>query len=167
MKFAEPKLLGPRIFSDERGLFCEVSKQSILQGIPTSEYFPQLNHSFSKRNVLRGLHYQPRQEKVVYVISGKIWDVVVDIRIEAPSYGRHFSFLLNHQSGSLWIPSGFAHGFVALEDTHIIYQISQEYDPKEEQGITWNDPELQIPWPVSDPILSSRDQKLPRFKDLK
>lgn len=166
MNLPDPILLNPKIFKDARGFFCEVSKNSLLEEIPSRGNFKQLNHSFSRKNVLRGLHFQTSQEKILRVITGKIWDVVVDIRPDSPKKGEYFSYTLDSESGSLWIPSGFAHGFVALEDTNIIYLISHEYDSQAELGISWCDADLNLPWPIKDPLLSERDKKLPSFKSL-
>jgi dTDP-4-dehydrorhamnose 3,5-epimerase len=131
--------------------------------------FVQDNHSKSKKGVLRGLHYQlnPKaQGKLVRCIKGKIWDVAVDIRKGSPWYGKWVGVELSEENKyMLWIPPGFAHGFVALEDSEIIYKCTEEYDPALDRGIIWNDPEVNITWTAVAPILSPKDSKLPMLKD--
>ncbi|WP_028841742.1 dTDP-4-dehydrorhamnose 3,5-epimerase [Thermodesulfobacterium hveragerdense] len=162
-------LVEPKVFIDERGFFMEVYKATEFEINGIKYSFIQDNHSYSKKGVLRGLHYQLKpkaQGKLVRCIKGKVWDVAVDIRKGSPWYGRWVGELLSEENRlMLWIPPGFAHGFVALEDSEIIYKCTEEYDPALERGILWNDQALAIDWPFSNPILSEKDAKLPLFKD--
>ena len=162
-------LVKPKIFQDERGFFTETYKATDFKTIGISYNFVQDNHSKSKKGVLRGLHYQlnPKaQGKLVRCIKGKIWDVAVDIRKGSPWYGKWVAFELSEENKHiLWIPPGFAHGFVALEDSEIIYKCTEEYDPTLDKGIIWNDPDINISWPFKDPILSLKDSNLPMLKD--
>ncbi len=153
----------PKQFSDERGMFCELFKSSdfMQYGLPS---FKQVNFSFSKKNVLRGLHYQVSpsdQGKLVSVVKGVIYDVAVDIRKESAHYGQWLSVeLSSEKKNMLYIPEGFAHGFCVLsEEAEVIYYCSKEYDPSCEKGIIWNDPNLKISWPISDPLVSDKDAK--------
>ncbi|MDA8085277.1 MAG: dTDP-4-dehydrorhamnose 3,5-epimerase [Nitrospiraceae bacterium] len=163
----EVVLIEPRVFGDERGFFLETYKRSdfIRQGI--SYDFIQGNHSRSKKGVLRGLHFQiePRaQGKLVKVSHGAIFDVSVDIRKGSPWFGRWVSAILSGGNRHmLWMPPGFAHGFVALEDdTDVLYTATDEYSPEHESGIVWNDPEIGIKWPaeIENPIVSDKDARL-------
>jgi len=162
-------LVKPKVLEDERGFFMEIYKASDFVKAGINNVFYQVNHSKSKKGVLRGLHYQlePRaQGKLIRCIKGKIWDVAVDIRKGSPWFGKWVAVELSEENKyMLWIPPGFAHGFVALEDCEIIYKCTEEYSPKLDRGIIWNDPDLNIPWPVKDPILSFKDAKLPRLRD--
>jgi dTDP-4-dehydrorhamnose 3,5-epimerase len=158
----------PQVFKDDRGFFCETYKRSdfILNGI--SAEFVQDNHSYSVRNVLRGLHFQlppNAQGKLIRVVRGKIWDVAVDIRHNSASFGKWVGVELSDESAAmLWMPPGFAHGFVALsEEVHMLYKCTSEYDGASEGGIRWDDPEIGIRWPVRDPIVSAKDRDLPAW----
>lgn len=159
----EVLLLEPQVFSDNRGHFyeCHHIKKFLEIGILTS--FVQDNISFSKKNVLRGLHYQLQkpQDKLVYVTRGIAWDVVVDIRKDSPNFGKWVSTILSHKNRlQLFVPKGFAHGFCALSNSvDFIYKCSDYYDPTSEYGIVWNDPTLNIKWPIDNPILSDKDTK--------
>lgn len=162
-------LIKPLVFPDERGFFMETFKKSDFVRNGINYDFVQDNHSKSKKGVLRGLHYQlnPKaQGKLVRCIKGKIWDVAVDIRKGSPWYSKWVAVELSEENKHmLWIPPGFAHGFVALEDAEMIYKCTAEYAPELDRGIIWNDPELAISWPVKEPILSPKDAKLPFLKD--
>jgi len=162
-------LIEPKIFYDDRGFFMEVYKATEFEINGIRYSFVQDNHSYSKKGVLRGLHYQlnPRaQGKLIRCIKGKILDVAVDIRKGSPWYGRWVSVELSEENKlMLWIPQGFAHGFVALEDSEIIYKCTEEYDPSLDRGIIWNDPTLSINWTVSNPVVSAKDASLPLLKD--
>jgi dTDP-4-dehydrorhamnose 3,5-epimerase len=158
------------VFTDERGFFTELYRGSRfkLHGIVAD--FVQDNHSRSRRRVLRGLHYQkqPRaQAKLVAVLRGQIYDVAVDIRRGSPTYGHWVGAVLSEENRRvLYIPEGFAHGFCVLSDeADVVYKVSREYDPDLDRGIVWNDPNMGIEWPVSDPILSEKDAALPRLAD--
>jgi dTDP-4-dehydrorhamnose 3,5-epimerase len=164
------KLLQPRRFGDSRGWFAEVFNQSTFAaaGLPTG--FVQDNQSFSTKGVLRGLHYQlgQPQGKLVRVLSGHIWDVAVDLRRSSPDFGKWAGFHLKAQSVEddlqlLWIPEGFAHGFLVLSDTaEVLYKTTNLYHPAGERSILWNDPTLNIAWPLealngSAPSVSAKD----------
>lgn len=159
----EVVLVTPRIWQDTRGFFLESFnvKRFAAVGLPTQ--FLQDNHSRSKANVLRGLHYQVDrpQGKLVSVIRGKIFDVAVDIRRGSPTFGKWVGVVLDDaKRQSLWIPPGFAHGFCALsENVDLLYKCTNYYDPASERGILWNDPLLGIRWPVNSPMLSEKDSK--------
>ncbi len=163
-------LIEPKVFEDDRGFFMETYKYSEFKknGIPYE--FVQDNHSKSQRGVLRGLHYQLKpmeQGKLVRCIKGRIWDVAVDIRKGSPWYGKWVAVELSEENKlMLWIPPGFAHGFLALADnTEIIYKVTKEYSPEFDRGIIWDDPDLAIDWPIKNPILSEKDKNLPLLKD--
>jgi dTDP-4-dehydrorhamnose 3,5-epimerase len=163
-------LIDPIGFEDERGSFREVYKFSEFKKIGINQTFVQENHSKSKKGVLRGLHYQINPEaqgKLVCVIRGKIFDVAVDLRKGSPYYGKWAGAVLSEENRQLvWIPPGFAHGFVSLEDnTEVLYKATKEYTPKLDRGVLWNDPEIGVDWPVRQPMLSLKDSKLPPLKD--
>ncbi|MDD5747105.1 MAG: dTDP-4-dehydrorhamnose 3,5-epimerase, partial [Candidatus Omnitrophica bacterium] len=150
-----------RIFSDTRGCFAELYKRSDFQRLGIIKPFVQVNYSQSAKGVLRGLHYQtaPKaQAKLVSAVSGAIWDVAVDIRKDSPHYGKWVGETLSADNGvMLYIPEGFAHGFIVLsEQAHVMYQCSEEYATAHEQGIIWNDPALNISWPIPNPVLSEK-----------
>ena len=160
----EIKIFEPQIFHDERGYFLESFNQRDFESALGREVrFVQDNHSFSKKNVLRGLHYQkpPREQaKLIRVISGKVFDVAVDIRPESPTYKQSVGLILSAENyHQLWIPEGFAHGFYVLSDTaECLYKVTDFYSPQHEQTITWNDPSLNIEWPAFEkPVLSAKD----------
>jgi dTDP-4-dehydrorhamnose 3,5-epimerase len=159
-------LIRPRVFPDARGFFLETYKYSdfAANGIP--ERFVQDNHSRSTRGVLRGLHFQnpPRaQGKLVRVVSGEIFDVAVDIRPGSATFGQWVGEALSDENHHmLYIPPGFAHGFVVLSDVaDVTYKVTAEYAPELDSGIIWNDPAIAIQWPVQVPILSAKDAALP------
>lgn len=163
-------LIEPIVYDDSRGFFMEVYRESHFKDAGINYRFVQDNHSKSRKNVLRGLHYQLNpmaQGKLVRCIKGKIWDVAVDIRKGSPWFGKWVGVELSEENRLiLWVPPGFAHGFVALEDsTEVIYKVTSEYAPELDRGIIWNDPDLNIKWPISDPILSDKDSKLPSLKE--
>ena len=155
-------------FPDERGFFAELYKRTdfLANDIPFD--FVQVNLSYSRRGVVRGLHYQLKpmeQGKLVYVISGKVYDVAVDIRKGSPWFGRHIGVFLE-PGNALWIPPGFAHGFQAVEDTYLLYLVTKEYSPQHERCLKWDDPEIGVEWPVREgAILSERDRKCPPLKE--
>jgi len=151
-----------QVFQDERGLFFESYRRSRYADVGIDIEFSQDNISFSKKNTLRGLHYQesPGQAKLVSVVQGSIWDVAVDIRPESSTYGRWAALELNDENfKQLFIPVGFAHGYCVLSDfARVQYKVSSVFDPLMERTIVWNDPGLEIEWPVKNPILSDRDR---------
>lgn len=157
-------LIEPTVFGDERGYFLEsFNHAKFQQAVGRPVDFVQDNQSSSVQNVLRGLHYQIKkpQGKLVRVLSGKVFDVAVDIRKSSPTFGRYAGVELsesNHRQ--LWIPPGFAHGFVVMSNTAVVlYKVTDYYDPQSERCIVWNDPQLSINWPIaSPPVLSIKDQ---------
>ena len=160
----EVLILEPKVFSDARGAFFEnYNKRGFTQATGLEVDFVQDNHSRSVKNVLRGLHYQIRQPqgKLVRVTRGEIWDVAVDIRRSAPSFGKWAAFTLSAESKRmLWIPTGFAHGFVVTsESAEVQYKATDFYAPEYERAILWNDPDLAITWPIAgDPIIANKDR---------
>ena len=163
-------LIEPTIYSDERGFFLESFEKKRYQDVGITEEFIQDNHSRSVKNVLRGMHFTRNkpQSQIVTVIRGKIFDVVVDIRKNSPTFGKWFGAELS-DSGvrQLYMPHGFAHGFCVLSDyADLHYKVSQKYDPKEEGGLRWNDPEVMIDWPIKNPIISERDANNPYLKEI-
>lgn len=164
------KLIELKIYQDARGFFLERFNEAHFRELGLPKNFVQDNHSRSLPGVIRGLHYQydPHQGKLVGVICGKILDITVDLRTPSPTFGRFETVELNDQDGRLlWVPPGFAHGFCVLGDqaADVIYKVDTFYSPAKESGIHWADPELKFPWPVSNPIVSPRDNQLPRFSD--
>jgi dTDP-4-dehydrorhamnose 3,5-epimerase len=160
----------PSIFPDSRGWFFEFYKEDVLKkhGIPT--VFPQENMSFSKKGVIRGLHFQTApfpQGKLVSVIQGRVLDVAVDLRMNSATFGKvYYCELDSDRHNMLMVPEGFAHGFAALEDSIFHYKCTNVYSKPNESGIVWNDPDLNIQWPVENPVVSEKDVILPTFKDL-
>jgi dTDP-4-dehydrorhamnose 3,5-epimerase len=157
--------LQPRVLRDDRGFFIETYQRSKFDQLGITDSFVQDNHSYSRKNTLRGLHYQLRrpQAKLCYVTEGQALDVVVDIRVGSPHFGKWTSMLLSAEEGNqIYIPAGFAHGFLALTDhVHFMYKCSDFYDPADEYGILWNDPDLQIHWNARNPLVSKKDTDLP------
>lgn len=161
-------VLTPRVFRDGRGFFAEsYNRRAFAEAAGADIDFVQDNHSRSSRGVLRGLHYQlpPRaQGKLVRVVSGEIFDVAVDVRRGSPTFGRWFGIVLSAETGNqLWIPPGFAHGFLTLSETaDVLYKASDYWDPASERSIAWNDPDIAIDWTLEgEPILSDKDAAAP------
>jgi dTDP-4-dehydrorhamnose 3,5-epimerase len=161
----------PSIFHDDRGWFFESYKEEILKkhGLPT--HFPQENMSFSKKGVIRGMHFQRapyQQGKLVSVTKGRVLDIAIDLRRDSPTFrGIYYCELDSKKHNMLMIPEGFAHGFAALEDdTYFQYKCTNVYSKAHEAGIVWNDPDLKIEWPVSSPLVSEKDRQLPKFSEL-
>ena len=170
LSIPEVVLIKPRVFSDGRGFFLETYKHSDFANFGIGSHLVQENESRSVRGVLRGLHYQkhPRaQGKLVRCLDGRIFDVAADIRRGSPYFGKWAGVELSGQTKAmLYIPTGFAHGFVVLSDVaEVSYKCTEEYAPAEEAGIIWNDHRLSISWPVDRPILSEKDQLLPPLED--
>jgi dTDP-4-dehydrorhamnose 3,5-epimerase len=155
------------VFRDARGFFLETYHQMQFSELGISERFVQDNHSSSVKGTLRGLHYQLRhpQAKVCRVVEGEALDIAVDIRAGSPNFGKSVSVVLSSKShNQIYIPAGFAHGFLALTDkVQFLYKCSELYDPKDERGILWNDPDLAIDWGVENPLVSEKDAKCPRL----
>lgn len=161
-------LLQPRIFSDTRGVFIESFSLQHYYDIGITETFLQENVSFSAKGVLRGLHFQKNfpQGKLISVLVGKIYDVVVDLRTESPFFGKHVGIWLDAASyQQLYIPKGCAHGFYVVSESALMhYKCTDYYHPEDESGLMWNDPSLFIDWPlIKEPILSEKDQKYAAF----
>lgn len=159
------------VWRDSRGFFVERYQEGkFMVELGMDMRFVQDNHSRSVPGVVRGLHYQrnPDQGKLVGALRGRIFDVVVDLRPKSPTYGKWHGEELSDQNGKLlWVPPGFAHGFCVLgnEDADVMYKVDAPYSPKTEGGIRWNDPELQIQWPVKEALVSPKDQVLPTFAE--
>ncbi len=173
-------LIKPRVFRDERGFFVETFQERRYAEAGISLPFVQDNRSRSRRGTLRGLHFQRKhpQGKLVHASTGRVFDVVVDIRPKSPSFGSWFGAVLDEEKQhQLWVPPGLAHGFCVLSETaDFNYKCTDYYVPGDEGGIFWNDPELAIEWPFSDPllanpmitepVLSEKDAQWPLFKDI-
>ena len=153
-------VIEPKVHEDLRGFFLESFHAARYKELGVDLSFPQDNHSYSKRGVLRGMHFQKGQAKLIYCPKGEIFDVAVDIRRGSKTFGKWQGFYLsgeNHKQ--LYIPDGFAHGFCVISDeAHVMYKVSTHFDAKSEGGFLWNDPTAQIEWPIKDPILSERDR---------
>lgn len=157
-------VLEPRVFRDDRGFFLESYNEKVFDELGISGRFVQDNHSYSSRNVLRGLHYQIHQPqgKLVRVAEGEILDVAVDLRRSSPTFGKWEAVRLSGENlRMLWIPAGFAHGFrVCSEKAQVLYKASDYYAPQYERTLAWNDPALAIDWELEgDPIVSAKDQR--------
>jgi len=165
-------VIEPTVFGDERGYFMETFRRSefAAAGLPVD--FAQDNQSKSKKGVLRGLHFQKRhpQGKLVRVISGEVYDAAVDLRKNSATFGKYFGIILSAENKlQIYVPEGFAHGFLVLSDSaEFTYKCTQPYDPADEGGLLWNDPELGIDWPVKgfDAVLSEKDKMLPPLRSL-
>ncbi len=177
MKVIPTKLEGcviiePRIFGDDRGFFLETFEAKRYADLAQITLpFVQDNHSRSARGVLRGLHFQKNkpQGKLVRVVRGEVYDVAVDIRKDSPTYSQWEGLILSEDNKTqLWIPPGFAHGFVVLSDSaDFEYKCTDYYDPSDEGSILWNDSDLNIAWPIKKPVLSNKDLSAGRLADLK
>jgi len=153
-------LIEPTVHGDERGFLVETFRGDELAELGVDVDFVQDNHSRSRGPVLQGIHMQRGQAKLVRCPRGRIWDVAVDLRPESPTYKRWEGHELDGESHrQLFVPAGFGHGFCLLSDeADVLYRLSQYYDPELELGVAWDDPELAIEWPISDPVLSDRDR---------
>lgn len=167
-------LLEPRVFGDDRGFFLESYNQRTFADLGITDPFVQDNHSYSSKNVVRGLHYQIQQPqgKLVRVVTGEILDVTLDLRRSSPTFGKWESFRLSGENKRmLWVPPGFAHGFRVVSDTtHVLYKTTDFYAPEHERSVLWNDPALNVEWefvdePNSSAIVSPKDQRGVPFKD--
>jgi dTDP-4-dehydrorhamnose 3,5-epimerase len=155
-------VIQPTVFNDARGYFYEPYNKKVFAGIGVGEEFVQDNQSFSQKGVIRGLHFQNpphAQAKLLRVIQGSIWDVAVDIRKSSSTYGKYFGVELSAANKTIfYVPKGFAHGFLTLEDdTMLLYKCSDFYNKASEESIIWNDPDIAIPWNISAPVLSDKD----------
>ena len=163
-------LLKPKVFKDKRGYFFESYRDSVFKENNFNIEFVQDNETFSKNaGIIRGLHYQlgKPQGKLIHVVSGAIIDVIVDIRLGSPDFGKSIKIRLDSDLHNMvYIPEGFAHGYLVLEERTIIqYKCTNYYDPTSEFGIRWDDIDLNISWDVTDPIISDRDKNLPQLKE--
>jgi dTDP-4-dehydrorhamnose 3,5-epimerase len=162
--------LRPNIFRDARGFFIETYHRARFIELGIADSFVQDNHSFSTKGTLRGLHYQThhQQAKLCRVVEGKALDVAVDIRVGSPHFGKWTSVLLSaKENNQLFIPGGFAHGFLALTDTvHFLYKCSDYYNPADEHGVLWSDPDLKILWEAVTPLVSEKDARNPKLADI-
>ena len=164
-------LVEPQLFSDDRGFFYESFRESDFFSNGIDKKFVQDNFSHSVNGVIRGLHFQkaPKaQTKLVTVLKGKIFDVAVDIRKNSPTYGKWVSEILSSDTHNLlYMPEGFAHGFCVVSDeADVLYKVSNEYSQEHERSIIWNDPKLDIQWPIKKPIISNKDNKLSLLENL-
>ena len=176
MKFIPTQLEGvvliePRVFEDARGFFMETYVAGRFKENGIDVEFVQDNHAKSSRGVLRGMHYQIRhgQAKLVRVIQGEVFDVAVDVRPGSRTFGRWVGYTLSAENKrQLYVPAGFAHGYCVLSDTaEFVYKCSDYYHPEDEGGLIWNDPEVGIDWPITDPILSDKDTKHPGLQAIR
>jgi dTDP-4-dehydrorhamnose 3,5-epimerase len=162
--------LRPKVFRDARGFFIETYHRGRFADLGIPDEFVQDNHSRSIKGTLRGLHYQTRhsQAKLCRVVEGEALDVTVDIRVGSPHFGKWTSVQLSASDhNQIFIPAGFAHGFLALTDTvQFLYKCSDFYDPSDEHGILWNDPDINISWGVASPLVSERDAKNSKLADI-
>lgn len=160
----------PKVFGDSRGYFLETWNKKELAKLGLDVDFVQDNQSFSTRGILRGLHAQRQhpQGKLVRAVSGQVYDVAVDIRKGSPSFGRYHALILcSEKQNQFYIPPGFAHGFLVLTESAVFaYKCTDYYHPEDEIGIIWNDPEINIPWPIREVKLSAKDAVLPPLKKL-
>jgi len=162
-------IIQPNVFEDERGYFYEPYNEKLFSEIGITENFVQDNQSFSQKNVLRGLHFQNpphSQVKLLRVIQGSVWDVAVDIRRASPTYGKYFGLELSSLNKTMfYVPVGFAHGFLTLkENTELLYKCSEFYNKASEETLIWNDPDINIKWNITNPILSEKDKNGKRLK---
>ncbi|MCX2780149.1 dTDP-4-dehydrorhamnose 3,5-epimerase [Microbulbifer thermotolerans] len=171
-KISEVKILEPKVFGDERGFFFESFRQDFFNQNCAERVFVQDNHSKSSRGILRGLHYQTQntQGKLVRVTKGEVFDVAVDIRKSSPTFGQWVGVLLSAENKrQLWVPEGFAHGFyVTSEEAEFVYKCTDYYNPQHEHSIRWDDPELNIEWPLVNgeaPKVSAKDAAGKMLKD--
>lgn len=165
-------VIEPKVFKDHRGYFYESYNATAFKEAGIDAVFVQDNQSLSQKGILRGLHFQApphAQGKLVRVIKGAVLDVVVDIRKTSPTYGQHYSIELTEENFKMfWIPEGFAHGFLTLKDDTIFsYKCTDVYNKASEGGLLWNDPDLNINWGITNPVLSEKDTQNPVLKDFK
>jgi dTDP-4-dehydrorhamnose 3,5-epimerase len=163
-------LIEPDHFSDSRGVFLESWQRERYGGAGVADDFVQDNYSRSVKNTLRGLHFQVRrpQAQLITVTRGRVFDVTVDLRSGSPSFGRWFGTVLSEDGPhQLYMPPGFAHGFCVLSDgADLHYKVSRFYDPHDEGGLSWRDPDIAIEWPVAAPLVSVRDSGFPHLRDM-
>lgn len=157
-------------YRDERGYFLEIFQESRYNEMGVTDAFVQDNISYSKQSVLRGLHFQKTkaQGKLISVLEGNVFDVVADVNPNSPTFGQYMEIELSAENSTqLWIPPGYAHGFCVLSLSALFhYKVTTFYDPTDEAGVIWDDPELNVQWPVSNPSISEKDAKLPTLRQL-
>lgn len=170
--FAIPIIIEPNIYQDNRGLFLEAYNEKRFHEHSITDYFVQDNISYSKQGTIRGLHFQNEpmtQAKLVRVLQGAVLDVAVDIRKDSPTAGKYVGEILTGSNKkSMYIPKGFAHGFIALEDSLFMYKVSNHYSKEHENGIIWNDPDIEIDWHIADDmdlLISDKDKQNQTFKE--
>lgn len=161
-------VIAPYVFNDERGFFTEAYHQDEFEKIGIKEEFVQDNHSRSVKGVIRGLHFQLEphaQSKLVRCIRGEIYDVAVDLRKKSPTFGQWYGVIVSEENKKMvYVPKGFAHGFSALSEVaDVVYKVDDFYSREDERGIRFDDPQLQVDWKITNPVVSSRDRSLPRF----
>jgi dTDP-4-dehydrorhamnose 3,5-epimerase len=164
-----PLLIKPAIHGDERGFFVETYRQNVLADLGVDDEFVQDNHSRSRKGVVRGMHFQPGQAKLVRCARGEIVDVLVDIRRGSPTFGQSEAYTLTDTNAhQLYCPDGFAHGFCVVSDVaDVVYKVSTYYDPASESGFRYDDPDVGVEWPASlELIPSQRDSSAPQLKDI-
>ncbi|HEY8465182.1 MAG TPA: dTDP-4-dehydrorhamnose 3,5-epimerase [Solirubrobacterales bacterium] len=163
-------LLEVRAHGDERGFLLESYREEEWRELGVDVHFVQENHSRSRKGILRGIHFQlqPGQAKLVRCVRGRIWDVAVDLRRDSPTYRRWQGFELSDENHrQLYVPVGFGHGFCVLsEEADVAYKLSSYYDPEQEAGIRWDDPDVAVEWPIADPQLSERDRTAPTLAEV-
>ena len=164
-------IVQPGVFPDERGYFFESFNRKLYSEAGIAEEFVQDNQSCSQKGVLRGLHFQNppfAQSKLLRVVQGAIWDVAVDIRKSSPTYGSYFAIELSTANKTLfYVPKGFAHGFLTLEENSVLlYKCSEFYNKASEDTLVWNDPDINIDWKITNPLLSEKDRNGKKLKDL-
>jgi dTDP-4-dehydrorhamnose 3,5-epimerase len=161
------KLIEPQCFSDERGFFLESFNADRYRGNGIADAFVQDNHSRSRQGVLRGLHFQVKrpQAQIVTVMRGRIFDAMVDLRLGSATFGRWYGLELSDEGPrQIYMAPGFAHGFCVLSEfADLHYKVSRPYDQNDEGGLVWNDPDVGIPWPIENPVVSKRDSAYPRL----
>lgn len=164
-------IIEPTIYSDERGFFYELYNQDKYTNLGIEYKFVQDNRSRSTKNVMRGLHFQKKnpQGKLVTVTKGEVYDVAVDLRPGSETFGQYEALILSEENKKqFFIPPGFAHGFCVISEVaDFYYKCTDFYSPADEAGIIWNDPDIKIDWPVTEPILSDKDKILPSFNEIK
>ncbi len=163
-------LIEPEVHGDDRGFLVETYRDELWRDLGADISTAQENHSRSGANILRGLHFQtsPGQAKLVRCMRGRIWDVAVDLRRDSPTYGQWEGYELDDEKHRQFlVPVGFAHGFCVLSDVaDVAYKLSSLYDPATEAGIAWDDPDVGVEWPISEPMLSERDKTAPRLSEI-
>jgi dTDP-4-dehydrorhamnose 3,5-epimerase len=165
-----PLLIEPKVFGDPRGFFLETWHRQRYRDLGIDADFVQDNLSYSRRGILRGLHYQKpcAQGKLVMVLQGEVFDVAVDLRRSSPTFGQWHGVTLSAENKhQFYVPPGFAHGFAVISEAALFhYKCTVFYSPKDEQAIRWNDPDLKISWPIAEPVLSAKDAQAPFIKDI-